>query len=154
MINSTMRHTLCVISILMLTVCYSFAEGEKPTKAAEVNGKVISFDDFQRQFELTQEQMTKGRTGTVPENVIQQLRTRVVNQMVAEELLFQESEKQGVKVSPDLVEKELNDLKNRFKDPKQYEETLKRMRLDEERLKKQIMHQAAIRELVSRGNRQ
>ncbi len=143
----------CVFSALVMLMGFAgwgFAEGETPAKAAEVNGKVISYVDFQRQFEMTQQQIMQGRPEKVPENVIQQLRKRVVDQMIAEELLFQESQKQGITVPADRVEKELDNLKQRFKDSKQYEAALNQMHITEGQLKNQIVQKAAIRELVTR----
>ena len=149
MINLRIRYALGAVLILLCFAGYSLAEGETPAKAAEVNGKVISYDDFQRRFELVLQQQLKGRPGKVPEDVTQKLRPLVLNEMISEELLFQESEKKGIKVPPEVVEKELNDHKQSFKDPGQYEETLKRMQITEERLKKQIVYYKAIGGLVN-----
>ena len=150
MLKIGIRYVFSVLVMLMGFTGWGFAEGETPAKAAEVNGKVISYVDFQRQFEMTQQQIMQGRTGKVPENVIQQLRKRVVDQMIAEELLFQESQKQGIKIPAERVEKELDNLKQRFKDPKQYEDALNQMQITEGQLKNQIIQKAAIRELVTR----
>jgi peptidyl-prolyl cis-trans isomerase C len=151
MIKTSMRLALSVIILISGSIGSVYAEGEPPAKAAEVNGTVITYTDFQRQLEMTQQQLMQGRPGKIPENIIQQLRTRVVDQLIAEELLYQESEKQGIKVAAEVVEKELDAIKGRFKDPKQYTETLNRMDVTETQLKAQIAQKTAIKELIGKN---
>ncbi len=124
------------------------AAEQPPTKVAEVNGTVIPYSDFTYQLNIMKQRLLRGRPGQLPEPMMQQLRSRVVDQMVAEELLFQESQKKGIKITPQKVEAELLNLKQRFGTEESYQAALKRTEMTEEKLKGQIAHQAAIRELV------
>ena len=119
-----------------------------PSKVAEVNGKQINYEDYARQLEIMKQRVLKGRPGQLPEPMMQQIQNQVVQQMVAEELLFQESLKKGIKIEPKAVDAELLKLKQRFGTEDQYQKTLQRMKLTEEKLRVQIAHQAAIRKLI------
>lgn len=121
-----------------------------PTKAAEVNGKVISYQDFERQLEIFKQQVMRGQPGQLPEALMDRAKAQVVNQMIAEELLYQEGVKQGIKPEEGFVDNELKSLKGRFASNEQYLDTLKRMKLTEEQLKGQIAHQATIRKLIEK----
>ena len=75
---------------------------------------------------------------------------QVVDQMISEELLYQESIKQKLKLEDGFVDKELKSIKERFGTDSNYRETLKRMDLTEDQLKDQIKRQALIRMLVEK----
>ncbi len=122
----------------------------KPNKVAEVNGKVIAYKDFERQLELFKEQVMRGQAGHLPEELLERAKAQVVNQMIAEELLYQESVKQDFKFEKGFVDKELKKLKGRFTSDEQYHETLKRMQITEEQLKEQIARQVTIRKLIEK----
>lgn len=134
--------------VLAETVATEKTTAEKPTKVAAVNGTVISYSDYARQLEIMKQRVLKGRPDKLPEPLMQRIQTQVIQQMVAEELLFQESRKKGIKIDPKMVEAEFMNMKQRFGTEEQYQKTLKLMNITEEKLKGQIDHQAAIRKLV------
>ena len=121
-----------------------------PTKAATVNGKIISYKDFERQLEVFKQQIMRGQPGQLPDALMERAKAQVVNQLIDEELLYQEGVKQGVKPEDGFVENELKSLKGRFANNEQYLDTLKRMQLTEEQLKGQIAHKATIRKLIEK----
>lgn len=137
-----------IIGILLIPMASLCAEEKKPTKAANVNGKIIAYKDFERQLILTQQQMFRGRSGQLPENVLQQVRNQVMNQLIAEELLYQESKRKGIKIGPEVAKNEVEKIKKRFESVEQYQRNLERMQLTEDELKGQISQRAAIRALI------
>jgi peptidyl-prolyl cis-trans isomerase C len=122
----------------------------KPSKVAVVNGKDISFQDFERKLQIIMQQVMRGQPGQFPEALKDRAKNEAVNQLIAEELMYQEGVKQKLKLEDGQVEKELKTLKERFDSDAQYQETLKRMELNEDQLKGQIARQALIRKLVEK----
>ena len=121
-----------------------------PTKAAVVNGKIISYKDFERQLEIFKQQIMRGQPGQLPDALMERAKAQVVNQLIDEELLYQEGVKQGVKPEDGFVDNELKSLKSRFANNEQYLDTLKRIQLTEKQLKDQITHKATIRKLIEK----
>lgn len=122
----------------------------QPAKVAVVNGKAISYQDFERKLMIFKQQALRGQPGELPEALMDRAKNQVVNQMISEELLYQESIKQKLKLEDGFVDKELKSLKERFGTDSNYRETLKRMDLTEDQLKDQINRQALIRKLVEK----
>lgn len=122
----------------------------KPTKVAVVNGKAIPYGDFERKLMIFKQQALRGQPGELPEALMDRARNQVVNQMISEELLYQESIKQNLKLEDGFVDQELKSLKERFGNDSEFRETLKRMDLTEDQLKDQIARQALIRMLVEK----
>lgn len=120
----------------------------KPVNVAQVNGKSIAYKDFERKLEIFKQQVMRGQGGPFPEALMEKAKKQVVDQMIAEELLYQESAKRKLKVADDFVDKQLESLKSRFPDDEQYKNTLKRMDMTEDQLKADIARQAAIRKLL------
>lgn len=124
------------------------AEPQKaPENAAVVNGTAIPYDTFVTEVELNQRRLQQqGRM--IPEEMMPQLRSQVLDNLINQELLYQESARKKIKAQPEVVEKEIADIKSRFKDPKEFEATLTRMRMDEAGLRQQISQRSVIRTLI------
>ena len=122
----------------------------KPSKVATVNGKSIAYKDFERKMKIITQQVMRGQPGQLPDALKDRAKTEAVNQLISEELLYQESVKNKLKLDDGMVDKELKGLKARFKDDAQFRETLKRMDLTEDQLKEQIARQAIIRMLLEK----
>jgi len=122
----------------------------QPSKVAVVNGKAIPYKDFERKMKIITQQVMRGQPGQLPDALKDRARTEAVNQLISEELLYQQSVKSKLKLDDGMVDKELKGLKGRFKDEAQYRETLKRMDLTEDQLKQQIARQAIIRMLLEK----
>lgn len=122
----------------------------KPVKVAEVNGKTIGYKDFERKMKIITQQVMRGQPGQLPEALEDRAKKEAVKQLISEELMVQEGQKQKLKLDDGLIDKELQSLKSRFDNDAQYQETLKRMNLTEDQLKQQIARQALIRKLVEK----
>ena len=141
----------CFIAVV-LTVVVLWPWGQAAAqngKVAVVNGKELSYAYFMRQMKIVQHRELQGAPGPMPEPVMRQLRTKVVERMVAEELLYQESLEKGYKIEPQMVDADLIKLKRRFGSAEQYRKRLELMHLTEEQLKGQIAREFLIRKLVA-----
>jgi peptidyl-prolyl cis-trans isomerase C len=122
---------------------------KNPENAAIVNGTAIAYDTFATELELNQRRMQQ-QGHTVPEAMMPQLRSQVLDNLINQELLFQESAKKKIHPSPAEIDKEVTAIKSRFKDPTEFESTLARMRMDEKKLRRQIAQRSAIRSLIDK----
>jgi peptidyl-prolyl cis-trans isomerase C len=118
--------------------------------AADVNGKAIPHGDFQRQVEMFKRQVTKRQPGQLPEELEKRLQNQVIDKMIADELLFQEAEKKGIKIDSQTIDGEIKKIKSRFKDEKEYLQRLKGSGLSEDKLKDQIQRRMAISKLIEK----
>jgi|GEM_PF-4964796 len=111
--------------LLFLTTAVMAAEQKAVTmqsKAAEVNGTVITLEDLTGEMNsFRQRMMQQGRI--LPEAELQGIRKELLNQLIDRELLFQDSKARGISFESDIVQAELTKIKGRFKT----EEAFKRM---------------------------
>jgi peptidyl-prolyl cis-trans isomerase C len=149
-LKEIMMTAVIVASLLPSNVFADDPAPTQPVNVAEVNGKVIAYKDFERQLEIFKQQVMRGQAGQLPEALMERAKTQVVDQMIAEELLYQESVKQNFKLEQGFVDKELKSLQGKFASNEQYQETLKRMQMTEDQLKVQIARQASIRKLIEK----
>jgi peptidyl-prolyl cis-trans isomerase C len=151
--------TVTVLSVLSFPLM-AFAADETPSPkvtadagpkaVADVNGKAIPYADFQRQLEMFKQQVTKGQPGQLPEDLKKRLQSQVVDKMIADELLFQQAEKNGIKIESEAVHGEIKKIKSRFKDEQEYHSRLKGVGLSEDKLKGQIKRRVSITKLIEK----
>ena len=143
---------LLILGTLIIPIS-AFAEPEKaeakPENAAMVNGKAISYKEFENELALDMQRM-QSQGMQIPEQLQGQVRTEVLDQIIGRELIYQESQKKGVKADTELVEQELSAIKKRFPDQKKFEEALAKMNLSEEKLKNQISERSVIRAFIEK----
>lgn len=148
--TSIFTAVVCLGLMLPITLLADEPPAPKPTKVAEVNGKAIDYKDYERQFEIFKQRIMGGQGNQLPDTVMDRAKSQVVNQLIAEELLYQESVRQKFKLEDGYVDKELKTLKGRFASEEQYKATLKRMQMTEEQLKEHMTRQATIRKLIDK----
>lgn len=118
-------------------------------KVAIVNGMAVSERDFNRsltQVERRFAQSGKKLEGTQLENV----KNNILETLIDRELLYQESEKEGIKVKEEDVNRQIEELKKQFSERGAFEKALKSVDLTEGDLKEQIKQQLAVRELIGK----
>jgi peptidyl-prolyl cis-trans isomerase C len=149
------RNVIVVAIVALMLPLFAIADDSappkpspKPSKVAEVNGKAIAYKDFERKLEIFKQQVTRGQPGQLPEALLGRAKKQVVNQMISEELLYQEGLKHKLKLADGFVDKELGSIKQRFGNDAQFKDTLQRMQLTEGQLKEQIARQGIIRKLI------
>ncbi len=138
-----------LLLIGFVLVCGGSARAAKAAKdkVAVVNGVAISQKDLDRSVDQTRRrlaQMGQKLEGKQLENV----KNRVLDTLIDRELLYQECEKEGIKVSKEKIEKEINGLRKKFPDDKSFNEALKRVNLTKSELEDQLKRQLTIRKLI------
>ena len=161
----TWMKALTAAALAILLVAFAVSAGEKaaapaskeapsankaatPANVAQVNGKNLSYHDFERQLRIFKQQVMRGQPGEFPPALEEKAKAQVLHQMIAEELLYQQSLKLGLKLDKGFVEHELETLKQRFGSDEQYQQILKRMQMTEPQLKEQMTRQAMLRKIV------
>ncbi len=141
---------LMVLSLMCVAVSGLASEtGAPEDKVAVVNGSVITRAQFDREMGMVRERFAQqGR----PLGDIQMLaiQNQVLESLISRELLYQESQKKGIKVEKEIVTEQFDTIKERFTSEEEFRNTLKRMNISEDLLKSQIERGLVIQEFVDK----
>jgi peptidyl-prolyl cis-trans isomerase C len=145
------KKSLCIAAIFtcMLISLPTLAEEKKPAdaKVAEVNGVVISQEQFDKELEIHLERVSRqGRQ--LSDDQLTTLKKDVLEGLIEREILFQESQKTGIKIQDQAVDEQLAAIKKRFPSEAEYNNALSKMNLSEAEVKTQVARGLAIRELI------
>ena len=135
--------------VLVWHLCQVRAAEAKPgqDKAAIVNGAVITTRELDRAVEGIQRSLLRsGRV--VNRDKLGELRKRVLENLIEQELLFQESHKKGVKIEKASVDAEVERLRKQFPSKEVFEKGLKEVNLSESELRFYINRQLAIQKFI------
>jgi parvulin-like peptidyl-prolyl isomerase len=116
---------------------------------ARVNGVVIPRSEFQTFYRQAVDR--HAREGhPVDETHLAPLRRRVVQRMVEEELLVQESRRLGIMISNDEIDQDMAVASTRFENPAAFRQALERQHWDEIQYRRHLKRQRAIDRLLAR----
>lgn len=120
------------------------APGEETVrKAATVNGTVIGVDALDQALAGFQRQMLQqGRT--IPDEVLGQVRGRLLDQLIDQELLYQESRKQEIAVDEAGIQARLDRMRAEFASPEDFEKALAGTGVTLEQFGDRLRRQAAV----------
>ena len=141
---------MCIVVLLFALLAPTAALAEKkatatpPGNAAIVNGKMLNYDDFQRELQIYQRHKQSAQEQITAE----QANKEVINDMINRELIFQESVKKGIKVDAQTVNEEISVIQGKFGDQSQYDGWLASIKMTEGKLKEEISQRLAIRRLI------
>jgi len=134
------------LSLFALTVQ---AEKNEPSidKIAIVNGSVITGEEFNR--ELNQVKQRFSQQGVeISSPQLEDIRNEILDNLINLELLFQESQNNGIKVEKEAIDSQITSLKQKFSNDNEFEKLLSELKLSERALKLQIKKRIAIQELI------
>ena len=139
-----------LIVLTLITLASPAYVGESQSaeqKVAVVNGTVINQAEFDSEMNRVLERLQ--RTGRFPNDLERsQIKKQVLENLIARELLYQESQKKGIKVDQKEVEEQLTALKGRFPSEVEFNKALSTMNLTEADLRFQFERDVAIRKLL------
>jgi len=151
-----MRMTLRVsYLIFMIALSLTFivwpvmAVEKRPSgeKVAVVNGTVITQENFDREMTRVRQQLaSRGRPLTRAQ--LSGVENNVLENLITNELLYQETERKGIKVGEQAVNEQLNKIRQRFPSEEAYKSTIGKMNLSEADIKTQIEKGLSIQQLV------
>lgn len=139
-----------LIVLTLITLASPAYVGESQSaeqKVAVVNGTVINQAEFDSEMNRVLERLQ--RTGRFPNDLERsQIKKQVLENLIARELLYQESQKKGIKVDQKEIEAQLTALKGRFPSEVEFKNALSTMNLTEADLRFQFERDLAIRKLL------
>jgi len=139
-----------LIVLTLITLASPAYAGESQSaeqKVAVVNGTVINQAEFDSEMNRVLERLQ--RTGRFPNDLERsQMKKQVLENLIARELLYQESQKKGIKVDQKEIEAQLTALKGRFPSEVEFKKALSTMNLTEAGLRFQFERDLAIRKLL------
>ncbi len=118
-------------------------------KVAVVNGVVISQEQLDSAMLNVETRFRRsGRSPSTSE--LAQIREGVLDNLIARELLYQESQRKGIKADPKAVNEQLEAVEKKFPSEDQFKSWLKSVNLSKASLRSQLEQDQAIRELIER----
>ena len=141
---------IALVSVVMAPLGALAAEkAASETAAAVVNGTTITQEALAFETQRMIEQMARQRQGQVPDEAsMPQVREDVLNRMIEEELLYQDSQSKDIKVPEARVTEELASIKQRFPSEKEYQDALAGIEMSEADLTRKITRGMAIEQLI------
>lgn len=137
------------ILILMLSVVTAFSEEKEPMveKLAVVNGTVITKVEFDRKLnQAKQHMLNQGQQ--IPDDRLAQIKMDIVENMIDEELLFQESRKKGITVETEAIATDLKKIKQKFANDADFKKALGESGLTEAELQSSLERGYVISKLI------
>ena len=139
-----------VLALIMVPTIALAAEKKAPAdKAAVVNGVTISKYDFDRELDFFIKRANQ-RGQQVPQAQMGMMKNEVLDSLIDRELLFQESEKKGIKINSKEVSDQFQKIQQRYSSKDEFKKLLNEMGLTESDVQKQISRGMAIQQLIDK----
>lgn len=146
-----------ILTVSFLTISFTSAGYAKEAKQKEskkdviavVNGTKISQSDFDREVGRYEQQMAMMGQTPNPQQ-LSEIKEKVLNGLIDRELLYQESQKEGLKVSKSDVDERINALKQRFPSEEEFKKTIEKLGLSEAGLRSQFEQELAVKALLDK----
>lgn len=117
-------------------------------KVAVVNGSVITQKDFDREMgRVLQRLASTGRS--LDDSQLRAIKKEVLEGLIHGELLYQESQRKGIKVEEVAINEQLETLKKRFPSEDEFKTALNKMNLSEANIRSQIKRGLTIEQFVT-----
>ena len=133
-----------ITSLFVILIAFTFfplstsaADVKSEETVAEVNGVKLFKSDFDREVAAVEERL-QANGQSVPEGQRQMLNDSVLDRMIARELLYQESQKRGIKPDQSELESEFKTFKENFASEDEFKKSMENMNLTEEMVKENI----------------
>jgi len=146
------RSVFSIAVILLFLVFYVPAWADTTAspddKMAVVNGTVITRKELNREIKIFKDRLAKSGN-QIPDIQLEAIKPKILESLVEQELLLQESRKKGVPVLPEEVEKQFSTVRNRYPTKEKFIEAITRIDLTEDELRKKISKVFAINLFVN-----
>ena len=135
--------------IIVLLSLPAMAADTKPAggKVAVINGVVITQAHFDKELKVHLERVSR-QGKQISEEQITALKKDVLEGLIEREILYQESQKAGIKIDDQKVNDQMAGIRKRFPNEEEFKKALASMGLTEEEVRTQIQRGLAIRGLI------
>lgn len=116
---------------------------------AVVNGVAITQEDFDRELFGIQEQYAN-RGEKLDDVRLAEVKKKVLEKLIDGELLYQESQKAGIKVDDSIVDEQYAKFKDQFPNAEEFNKELEKVKLTESSLKSQIKQVMVIQQYIDK----
>jgi len=147
--NCRRLYQITAIFALVLFFIPALATDKTPSgeKVAVVNGVVISRIQFDKELKVHLERVSR-QGGQISDDQREELKKDILEGLIEREVLYQESQKAGIKITGQKVDEQVAAIKKRFPNEEEFKKALTVMGLTEEEVREQIQRGLAIRELI------
>lgn len=147
--NCRRLYQITAILALVLFFLPAMAADKKPSdeKVAVVNGVVIARIQFDKELKVHLERVSR-QGSQITDDQMEELKKDILEGLIEREVLYQESQKAGIKIADQKVDDQVAAIKKRFPNEEEFKKALAGMGLTEEEVREQIQHGLAIRELI------
>ncbi|MBU4420136.1 MAG: peptidylprolyl isomerase [Proteobacteria bacterium] len=150
--NLSAGRFICVIIValsLSLSALTVQAEKNEPSidKVAIVNGSVITVEEFNRELSQVKQRISQQEL-EMSSPQLEGIRNEILDNLIDFELLFQESQNNGIKVEKETIDSQMKSLKQKFSNDTEFENFLSELKLSESSLKLKIEKGIAIQEFI------
>jgi len=114
---------------------------------ASVNGKAISKSQYERRMSVFKKQAAH-KGGPLSDAALTTVKNRILENLIDAEVLYQQSQKEGVKVDDQAINEQIEKMKKRYSDETAYKKALKRMQVSEKEFRTEIQRALAINQLL------
>jgi len=140
--------TAVVICLLVALLALPLVKGPPENRVAVVDGSIITKSDFDREVSLVKQRLMNAGKPLI-DSQLSKLKKEVLEHLINRELLYQESQRKGIRVRQAEVNEKLEMMKKNFPAEADFESVLKEAHLSEVELKSQIERGLAIDEFIT-----
>jgi peptidyl-prolyl cis-trans isomerase C len=141
------RLLIVLALVTLVSPAYAAESQSAEQKVAVVNGTVLKQAELDSETNRYLDRLQ--RTGRFPNDLERsQIKKQVLENLIARELLYQESQKKGIKVDQQEIDAQLTGLKGRFPNEAEFKNALSRNNLTEADLRSQFERDLAIKKLL------
>jgi peptidyl-prolyl cis-trans isomerase C len=147
--NCKRFYQIVTILILVLFSLPAMAADKTPSggKVAVINGVVITQAHFDKELKVHLERVSR-QGKQISEEQITALKKDVLDGLIEREVLYQESQKAGIKIDEQKVNDQMAGIRKRFPKEEEFKKALASMGLTEEEVRTQIQRGLSIRGLI------
>ena len=148
-VNRKNIYQITAILVLALFCIPVMATDQKPAgdTVAVVNGVAISRAQFDKELDVHIQRVAR-QGQQIPDEQMATLKKEILEGLIEREVLYQESQKVGIKIPDQKVDDQLAGIKKRFPTEDEFKKALASMNLTEAEVRNQIQRGLAIRELI------
>jgi peptidyl-prolyl cis-trans isomerase C len=149
------RLIMAVVAICLLSgPAWSADKAASSDKeAATVNGKPIFKSEYERELSMFQKRAAQKGQPLSDADLIT-VKKQILENLIEAEMLYQQSQKEGVKVDDQAINGQIETIKKRFPDETAYKKALDGMGISEKEIRSQIQRGLAINQLLDTNVRQ
>ena len=149
------RLIMAVVGICLLAgPAWSADKAASPDKeAATVNGKPIFKSQYDHELSVFQKRAAQ-QGQPLSDADLTTVKKQILENLIEAEMLYQQSQKEGVKVDDQAINEQIETIKKRFPDEAAYKKALEGMSVSEKEIRDQIQRGLAINQLLDTNVRQ